>query len=480
MAPTFAGVWGAAAGRRAHLWAVPRALPYPFPLPVFVLLLLLPLCPGAGGDDSAAAAARLSVRGGSAAAVAGSAAGSPLRFFIQRTAGAHAAAQAAADAAALAPGAAGHAGADKSGNVDNDGDSLMGQPVAARAGGAGARAAATPAPPPGPVALPAAGAAGPPPRPPGEGAPPVPFQLVCRRLLAALAEDEPRTAQLLADLVSDVWQRWPADLAPLVCLLRDQLLSPTLQGVELLPAAQVLKVVADSLAKTPEGLRDSLNSYGGDLAVAAQRLRGSQRVLFAPPPLTLQHVVASLRNVAERRDAAIRYVGAKQLLVAASGEEAFIIVKALQGSLRLLGFSKGVIVAALAAAAHAHPAPAPAPAQRGGVGDEAEDAESPGTQEELVGVIWQAVSLVADWRKLVPALQSHGPHRALSALNVPLPRQRGTGSRGAKLRALQRSELGDGEGMVVRSPTSAAEEEAQAAREARFAALTFGLRCACV
>jgi len=92
-----------------------------------------------------------------------------------------------------------------------------------------------------------------------------------------------------------------------------------------------------------------------------------------------------------------------------------------------------------------------------------------------VGITWQAVSLVADWRKLVPALQCHGPHRVLLALNVPLPRQRGAGSRGAKLRALERSELGDGERLVVSSPRSAAEEEAQAAREARYAALTFGL-----
>ena len=82
---------------------------------------------------------------------------------------------------------------------------------------------------------------------------------------------------------------------------------------------------------------------------------------------------------------------------------------------------------------------------------------------------------MADWRKLVPALQCHGPHRVLLALNVPLPRQCGAGSRGAKLRALERSELGDGERLVVSSPRSAAEEEAQAAREARYAALTFGL-----
>jgi hypothetical protein len=343
---------------------------------VLVLLLLHP-CPGAGVDDGAAAR----LRGGSAALLGNAAAAgpplrsSPLRSFIQRTAVAHAAAQ---------PRPVGQPIAD-SGAVDNDGDSLMGQPTCARvAAGAcahvatGSEGGGQPA-----CARAAAGSEG-----GGQGKrPPVPFKLVCGRLLAALAEDETRTTQLLADLVRELWQHWPADLAALVCLLRDQLLSPTLQGVELLPATQVLRVVADSLAKTPEGLRESLGSYDGDLAVAARRLRSSQRTLFPPPPLTLQQVVASLRDVAERRDMALRHSRAKQLLVAASGEEAFVIVKALQGSLRLLGFTKGVIVTALATAAHAHPPatlPRAAPAS-----DEPEDTGSTSTQHELVGIIWQ-------------------------------------------------------------------------------------------
>jgi hypothetical protein len=328
-----------------------------------LVLLLLHPCPGAGVDDGAA----VRLRGGSAVLVGNAAAAgspllsSPLRSFIQRTAVAHAAAR---------PRPVGQPVAD-SGAVDNDGDSLMGQPSCARvAAGACARLAA--------------GSEG---GSQGER-PPVPFKLVCGRLLAALAEDETRRTQLLADLVRELWQHWPADLTALVCLMRDQLLSPTLQGVELLPATQVLRVVADSLAKTPEGLRESLSSFHGDLAVAARRLRGSQRVLFPPPPLTLQHVVASLRDVAERRDMALRHSRAKQLLVAASGEEAFVIVKALQGSLRLLGFTKSVIVTALAAAAHAHP-PATAPPRAAPAADEPEDAGSTSTQHELVGIIWQ-------------------------------------------------------------------------------------------
>jgi hypothetical protein len=69
--------------------------------------------------------------------------------------------------------------------------------------------------------------------------------------------------------------------------VRDQILSPTLEGVELLPAAALAKVVADSFAKTSEGLRKALSAADGDLAATASKLRCSQRTLFPTPPLAL-------------------------------------------------------------------------------------------------------------------------------------------------------------------------------------------------
>eukprot|EP00961_Rhodomonas_salina_P290250 3922244-Rhodomonas_salina.1 len=43
----------------------------------------------------------------------------------------------------------------------------------------------------------------------------VPFKYVCRHLIAAAAEDEPRLVAQLTKLVSDVWLHSPADLVPL-------------------------------------------------------------------------------------------------------------------------------------------------------------------------------------------------------------------------------------------------------------------------
>ena len=85
----------------------------------------------------------------------------------------------------------------------------------------------------------------------------VPFKYVCSGILAAAAEDEAGMMRRLTELVLELWQHSPEDLTPFVCMLRDQILSPTLQGVELLPAAQVIKLVSDSLAKTPEGVRNA-------------------------------------------------------------------------------------------------------------------------------------------------------------------------------------------------------------------------------
>ena len=65
----------------------------------------------------------------------------------------------------------------------------------------------------------------------------VPFKYVCQHLTEAAAHDEQHLVTHLAQLVIDIWQHAPADLVSLVCLVRDQILSPTLEGVELLPAA---------------------------------------------------------------------------------------------------------------------------------------------------------------------------------------------------------------------------------------------------
>ena len=464
---------------------------------------------------------RMCLRGGSGAMVGN--ARSPLRTFIRQT-----------SAAALSHNVAGLAGAasnqggfgfaansedaaeadrpaahstGKSIVVDEEGDSLMGRPCAAgtarlleggqgvaevqnRGSGWGVGEHGQPGP---------SGAASS--SSPWAHGTPVPFKYICSKLIAAAAEDEQGMAQRLSVMVTEIWRHSPDDLTAFVCLMRDQIMSPTLQGIELLPAAQLSKVVADSLAKTPEGLREALANNDGDLAVTAQKLRGSQRTLFSPPPLTLGNVVIALRDVATRRDMAERFKGAKTLVVAASSDEAFILIKALEGTLRYIGLSKHVIISALAAAAVDHSpsfSPSlpseitqPTTSSRDAPGPHASAAQTQAspilhqggsdgvemTPAVLVAVLWQAVSVVADWRKVVPALMSHGPHGILGALNVDMSRQRASCARGAKLRALQRTEFLEGGG-VLHAPTSQAEEEAQIARERSFAALTFGVRYA--
>ena len=102
-------------------------------------------------------------------------------------------------------------------------------------------------------------------------------------------------------------------------------------------------------------MRESLAACSGDLAVTAQKLRACQRTLFKPPALTLARVVVALRDVAERSDMAVRVRGARSLLVAAGSEETLLLVKAMQGAVRYLGFSKNVIISALAMASESCP-----------------------------------------------------------------------------------------------------------------------------
>jgi len=337
----------------------------------FALLLLgltcAAACAGAAPRRTPARPSMVRLRGGSGAVFSASTA-SPLQSFIRQTSAATAAArQTPLDLATIAqePPAPcdpmNYARRREGGaGVDDEGDSLMGRrprraDVAAEtadggiptsfAGAAGSQQSA--------VAR-GASAGGPDARSPHAcrwpPATPVPFKYICGKLLSAAEADEGRLTSLLSDLLGEVWQHSPEDLQPLVCLLRDQILSPTLQGVELLPSSQLTKVVTDALVKTPEGLRESLAACDGDLAVTAQKLRTRQRTLFKPAPLALAAVVATLRDVAERSDMSLRIRGARSLLVAAGSEETLVLVRALQGTLRFMGFSKHVIITALAIA----------------------------------------------------------------------------------------------------------------------------------
>ena len=310
----------------------------------------------------------------------------------------------------------------------------------------------------------------------------VPFKYVCQHLTEAAAHDEQHLVTHLAQLVIDIWQHAPADLVSLVCLVRDQILSPTLEGVELLPAAALAKVVADSFAKTSEGLRKALSAADGDLAATASKLRCSQRTLFPTPPLALAQVVEKLRDVAERRDMIERLSGAKALLVASGSQETSVLVKALEGGVRFLGFSKHVVISALAKAAGTMAPSRPVAEILLRQGEPAMFAQACGagsagdTDADRVGVLWQTVSLVPDWRKVVPALREHGTHGILAALRVPTPRT-GRPARGAKVRALQRAETLEGSDWIGGLQATRTREEAavEIAREQRYAAVTCGL-----
>jgi hypothetical protein len=288
---------------------------------------------------------RMCIRGGSAAVV--NAVCSPLKTFIHQqsaAAGSNKAPNSPAGAGSRTDGAAADlalntqtgpsAGPTRAGE-DEEGDSLMGIPVDRAGSKSGARTMPGSALPEafaqqltkGPCnhaqmhsAQEAIGIDPDKTCPWGYGRP-VPFEYVCAQLVPAAAEGEPRRVQLLAELVHQLWQHSPSDLVPLACLLRDQILSPTLEGVELLPPTQLARLVADSFGKTLEGLREALSLSGDDLAATARKLRASQRTLFPLAPLGLARVVDALRDVAERSDMGQRVKTARTLLVAAGSDE---------------------------------------------------------------------------------------------------------------------------------------------------------------
>ncbi|KAI8462457.1 MAG: hypothetical protein J3K34DRAFT_462922 [Monoraphidium minutum] len=189
----------------------------------------------------------------------------------------------------------------------------------------------------------------------------------------------------------------PGDLLPAVYLCSNRV-GPPHEGLELgVGDAILIKALASSTGRKEGAIKSDYESKG-DLGAVAAASRSAQRMLCAPPPLTIAGVFKVFREIAQcsgskswdRKRGLIQ-----KLLVGSKGEEPGYIIRSLQGKLRI-GLAEQSLLAALAHGASLHAA--------GPKGDRTKLAERLAGDEAIVK---QVYSECPSFDRLVPALLAH-------------------------------------------------------------------------
>ncbi|XP_068624930.1 DNA ligase 1 [Battus philenor] len=169
-----------------------------------------------------------------------------------------------------------------------------------------------------------------------------------------------KMVEILSNYFRSVITLTPEDLLPSIYLCLNQL-APAYEGLELgIAETYLMKAVGQCTGRTLAQVKSAAQRCG-DLGLAAQQARSTQRTMFTPAPLTVARVFAALREVAAMTGQASvnKKIGKIQsLYVACRHSESKYLIRSLEGKLRV-GLAEQSLLQALALAAAATPPAGP-------------------------------------------------------------------------------------------------------------------------
>ncbi|KAG0413466.1 hypothetical protein HPB47_009388 [Ixodes persulcatus] len=165
-----------------------------------------------------------------------------------------------------------------------------------------------------------------------------------------------KMVEVLRNFFRSVMALSPDDMVLAVYLCLNKL-APDYQGVELgVGESLLVKALAEATGRTPDKIKAEV-AVKGDLGLVAESSRTNQRLMFAPPPLTLSAVFTKLKAIAEMTGNSVqtkKVESIKSLLVACRQCEARFLVRSLGGKLRI-GLAESSLLLALGHAAALSP-----------------------------------------------------------------------------------------------------------------------------
>ncbi|CDH55829.1 dna ligase [Lichtheimia corymbifera JMRC:FSU:9682] len=178
----------------------------------------------------------------------------------------------------------------------------------------------------------------------------VPYAILCETFsLCGNTTKRTEITEYLVSLFLKIIQQTPNALLHTLYMCINKL-CPDYEGLELgIGETLLVKAIAQSTGRKPEKIQEDY-SKTGDLGTVAENSKQSQRTLFAPKPLTVQHVFKTLKEIAQitgqsSQSNKIRKI--QGLLVACQGHEAKFLIRQLEGKLRI-GLAEQTVLTALA------------------------------------------------------------------------------------------------------------------------------------
>ncbi|KAI7875765.1 ATP-dependent DNA ligase [Lichtheimia hyalospora FSU 10163] len=178
----------------------------------------------------------------------------------------------------------------------------------------------------------------------------VPYAILCETFnLCGSTTKRTEITEYLVSLFLKIIQQTPNALLHTLYMCINKL-CPDYEGLELgIGESLLVKAIAQSTGRKPEKIQEDY-SKTGDLGTVAENSKQSQRTLFAPKPLTVQHVFKTLKEIAQitgqsSQSNKIRKI--QGLLVACQGYEAKFLIRQLEGKLRI-GLAEQTVLTALA------------------------------------------------------------------------------------------------------------------------------------
>eukprot|EP00794_Sanderia_malayensis_P009119 gene9120-10092_t len=178
----------------------------------------------------------------------------------------------------------------------------------------------------------------------------VPYQALSRTF--RIIEDVSARLKItstLCNFLRSVILLTPDDLLPCVYLCLNKV-APAYDGLELgIGDTILLRAVASATGKSLQQLKE-LAADQGDLGLVAERCRTNQRMMFAPPKLSIQAVFGKLKEIAKMTGNASqskKQDKIQSMLVACKNTEARYLIRSLSGKLRI-GLAEQTVLTALA------------------------------------------------------------------------------------------------------------------------------------
>ncbi|KAL8591363.1 tRNA ligase [Nucella lapillus] len=162
--------------------------------------------------------------------------------------------------------------------------------------------------------------------------------------------------EILSNFLRSVIALSPQDLLQCLYLCLNKL-APAYKGVELgIGDTVLMKAIAQATGRAVEKLKADVQEKG-DLGIVAESSRSNQRMMFAPPKLTVANVFSRLKDIAEMTGNAVmskKIEKIKGMFVACRQSEARYLIRSLSGKLRI-GLAEQSVLTALGHAAYLTP-----------------------------------------------------------------------------------------------------------------------------